>query len=196
MAKPSPDANNKMTSPFGHLLLRAFNTYTYAVVVCLLPLVLASNWLGETATALIVTGFGLVLLFILTYSTFWGTAERDRNLVLFGHMKEDRWRALRAACYSMIPLAVMTILAVADAYAGGFLPDWFKVVYRVVSLPFVFFVRTATDAPGPFSWLLILICGWTPFAAWFGYRNGTKLIRLMDRIVYKQKPRERDKRLR
>ena len=196
MAKPSPDANNKMTSPFGHLLLRAFNTYTYAVVICLLPLVLASNWLGETATALIVTGVGIILLFILTYSTFWGTAERDRNLVLFGHMKEDRWRALRATCYSMIPLAVMTILAVADAYAGGFLPDWFKVVYRVVSLPFVFFVRTATDAPGPFSWLLILICGWTPLAAWYGYRNGYTLVRLLDRLVYRQKPRDRDKRLR
>ena len=113
---------------------------------------------------------------------------------LFGAMAYKYYR--KDPVLAMIPLAVMTILAVADAYAGGFLPDWFKVVYRVVSLPFVFFVRTATDAPGPFSWLLILICGWTPLAAWYGYRNGYTLVRLLDRLVYRQKPRDRDKRLR
>ena len=187
---------NVMKSPFKYLVYRALNTYSYAIVICLLPLVVGARFFGDLGTAALISAVGMPVLFILTYCTFWGTAERDRNLVLFGHMKEDKLRALRAACYTMIPLAILTLLAVINAYAGGFMPDWFTLVYRVIAMPFMLFVRLALDSPGPFSWLLILICGWTPLAAWYGYRNGYTLVRLLDRLVYRQKPRDRDKRLR
>lgn len=186
---------NKMTSPFKYLIIRAINTYAYAVVVSLIPLVICSAFLSETLSSLIVSAVGMFLMFFLTYTAFWGTAERDRNLVLFGHIKEDKYRALRAALYVTVPLAVMTVLAIINTYVP-FLPNWFTVVYRVITLPFLFFVTSATSAPSPYSWLLILICGYMPLAAWLGYHNGYNLIRLMDRLIYKQKPREKDKRLR
>ncbi|MEA4824957.1 MAG: hypothetical protein VB111_12735 [Clostridiaceae bacterium] len=186
---------NKMTSPFKYLVIRAVNTYIYSVVISLIPLVICTAYLTETATTLIVSAVGMPLMFLFTYIAFWGTAERDRNLVLFGHIKEDKNRALRAAVYTAVPLAVLTLLAVANTYVP-FLPNMFTVVYRICTLPFIFFVNAATTAASPFSWLLILICAYMPFAAWLGYYNGYNLIRLMDRLVYKQKPREKDKRLR
>ena len=103
---------NKMTSPFKYLIIRAINTYAYAVVVSLVPLVICSAFLSETLSSLIVSAVGMFLMFFLTYTAFWGTAERARNLVLFGHLKEDKYRALRAALYVTVPLAVMTVRAI------------------------------------------------------------------------------------
>ncbi len=191
----NPDSSNKMKSPFRNLVVGASNAYISSVLISLIPLLLASSFLGDTAASLVTTIAGMVVLFWSTYSLFWHIAERDRNLVLYGHMQEDRFRALRASGLVMIPIAVMTILALVNSFTA-FLPTWFTVLYRVLALPFHFFVRTATENPSVLSCALILICAYSPLAAFLGYRNGYRLVRVLDRVVYKQKPRERDKRLR
>ena len=194
----TPDQNHP-TSPFRYMVLRTINTYIYAILICLLPLVIGTRFLtneeSDIGTQLLTTAVGMIVLFGLTYSTFWGTAERDRNLVIFGHMKEDKWRPVYGALVGMIPLAVVILLLVVHIYVP-FMPDWFDVICRIVLLPFILFTRHATDYPSAFSWALIFVTLWSPLAAYCGYYNGYHLIRLMDKLVYKQKPRSRDKRLR
>ncbi|MGI6335549.1 MAG: hypothetical protein ACOXZM_00530 [Eubacteriales bacterium] len=194
MSGKTPEQNeaNKMKSPFHHLVIRAFNTYTYSVIVSLVPLLVCTAYLTDFWTYIITTFVGMAVCFMLTYSAFWGTAERDRNLVLFGHIKEDKLRALRAALYASIPLAVLTLLYIVNVYVP-FLPNWFTVAYKIFALPFLGFVMNARP---PYAFLLIFICALSPLAAFLGYRNGYNLVRIMDRILYKQKPRDKDKRLR
>ena len=194
MAKPVVDPNHP-TSPMKHMVIRTINTYIYTILISLVPLVIGTRFFEERGAQLLTTVVGMLVLFALTYSVFWGTAERDRNLVIYGHLKENKLRGLQGALLGMIPLAILVVLVVINAYLP-FFPTWLTVVSRILLLPFSFFVRTAGDTPSAFSWLLILVCGWSPFAAWYGYHNGYSLIRLMDKLIYKQKPRNKDKRLR
>lgn len=199
MKKSNAPDQNHPTSPFRYMVIRTINTYIYAALICLVPLVIGTRFLSteesDAGTLILTTIVGMLVLFGLTYSTFWGTAERDRNLVIFGHMKENKWRPVFGALVGMIPLAVLILLLVVHTYVP-FMPGWFDVVCRVVLLPFILFMRRATDVPSAFSWMLIFVTLWSPIAAFCGYYNGYHLIRLMDKIIYKQKPRSRDKRLR
>jgi len=194
MAKPVNDPNHP-TSPMKYMVIRTINTYIYAVLISLVPLVVGTRFFEEKGAQILTTAVGMLVLFALTYSVFWGTAERDRNLVIYGHLKENKLRGVQGAALGMIPLAFLVVLVIVNTYVP-FFPTWLTVVSRIVLLPFSFFLRAASDAPTAFSWMLILICAWSPLAAWYGYHNGYALIRLMDKILYKQKPRNRDKRLR
>ena len=186
-----------MTSPFWHLVLRAFNTYTYAIVFTLVPLFAGIALFKDNTTAahLLSTILGVAMHAMLTYTTFWGTAERDRNLVLYGHIKEDKWRAVKASLCASIPLFLLTVLAVLNTYFV-FLPQSFTPIYRICTLPYLYFVTAATTAPVPGTAALLLIVLPGPIMAGWGYYNGYRLFRLRDKIIYKSKPREKDKRLR
>ncbi len=186
---------NKLKSPFYKMVIRCLNMQVYATTIALVPFVGFNSFMSAEWAAFLTSLIGLLLYYLLLYTVNWATAERDRNLVLYQHIREEKARGLRAGAYAAVPLFVMTLLALIQLWTGA-LGDVYMVVYRLIFLPFIFFINLAQNNPGPGAVLLLLTCALCPFSSWLGYRNGYKLLRLMDRIVYKQKPRAKDKRLR
>ena len=186
--------SNVMKSPFSHMVIRNLNMQLLATLITFIPFLLSVAFLTLEASALVTSLVGCIIYFVLIYNMNWATAERDRNLVLYGHMPEDKQRGLRAGIYAVIPLAVLTLVLIVFSYAGA-LPAWYQVLYKVLFLPFVVVTNwVITGTPLVFAG--ILVCALCPLAAWLGYHNGYNLIQIMPKVLYKQKPRPKDKRMR
>jgi len=185
--------DNRMTSPFYKMVLRIITMQLLSSLLILIVFLSLGSFLDEVWTAVICTVIGSYLYCVFIYANHWVTAERDRNLVLYKHIEKDMSRGLRSGIYAAIPTAVFTVFAVLQCYIQ--ISDFILPLYKIWMLPFIGLINLFEDFFPP---LMLLLCVITPFWAWFGYRNGYKLLRITDNIIYKgnKKPRSRDKRVR
>ena len=184
---------NRMTSPFYKMVIRVLLMQLLAMLLTLLIFLSVGSFLNEVWTSIICTVIGCYLYGIFIYANHWVTAERDRNLVLYNHIEKDMSRGLRSGLFAVIPTAILTVLAILQCYIN--ISDFILPFFKLWMLPFIGFINIFEDFFPP---LMLLLCAITPFCAWFGYRNGYKLQRITDKIIYagKRKPRSRDKRAR
>ena len=181
------NTENVMKSPFSHYVGRLLGMQIYTTFLTLIPFTIASALLDVGAASFITALFGIVVYCITIYTASWATGERDRNLVLYGHMHEDKLRGLKAGLCAVCPMLICTLLLIFNVYAS-FLPNWFLVCYRLIFLPFAFIVNWMTAHPA-LAFLGILVCAVCPAAAAYGYYNGRNLNQVLPKILYKQKPR-------
>lgn len=183
----------EMKSPFHKIVTGCITLQAIAIMITLILMMAAANFLDTIWIHLICTVLGVFLFGSMQYSACWGIAERERNLVKFGHLKEDKFRGLRAGIYATIPMAVIIIIAIIQSYTN-IMPEWVLPTCRFLLCPFVGLVALFVE--NNLAILLILLCGITPLCTWLGYRNGYKLYRFTDGLVYNTKPRSKDKRVR
>jgi hypothetical protein len=165
-----------------------------AMLLTLLIFLSLGSFLDGTWTAVICTTIGAYLYSVFIYASYWITAERDRNLVLYKHIEKDMSRGIRSGIYSVIPTFLLTLLAIVQCYTDS-ISVFLLPLYKLWMVPFIGLINLFV---GFFPPLFLLLCVPAPFFAWFGYRNGFKLMRISDKIIYKgnRKPRSRDKRVR
>lgn len=182
----------EMKSPFSKVVIGCITVKLIAILITFLVMMLLAGILDTIWVQLISTFVGIFFYTSMLYSACWNIAERDRNLVKFGHMEEDKMRGLKAGIYSTIPLFIFTVIAIFESYTGVF-PDFVLPVYRIITCPFIAIVVPCLD--NGLAFILVLLCGVTPLCTWLGYKNGYVLYRVMDKVVY-TKPRSKDKRIR
>lgn len=66
--------------------------------------------LSDEATIMIITIICLVIYLVLSYLEGWRRGERDHNLVLYGHMKEQKNRGFLAGLISQIPGLICAVI--------------------------------------------------------------------------------------
>ncbi|MDD6273654.1 MAG: hypothetical protein PUA86_02975 [Clostridiaceae bacterium] len=182
---------NRRTSPFhklvtGNLALQVMVTILAAILYAVL-----ANFMGDLAAGAITSAIFIPAYVSMIYTFYWGTAERERNMVLYGHMKEDKSRGLHSGLFSVIPLAIFTLVAIVLAYAGA--GANVIGIYRICTAPFLLLVNPLLEY-APFALLVLLV--FSPLASWWGYQNGYNLYRVWDHLIYKNgvKPRRGAKR--
>ena len=155
-----------------------------AVVLYIILRILAGTGIAN----LVVTCIFVPALLYAIYSNNWGTALKDKNLVQYGRLEENRYRGLISGLIGAIPVVVYTIFAIGIAQKQGVDSEAFA-AYKIFTAPYNLFTDyLSTRAP-----ILMLLYGiFSPAAAALGYHNGYKEYRIWDHILYENgiKPRK------
>ena len=171
---------NQRKSPFYKLVT---GNLSIQIIVTLLAVILYAvlmNFLQERTSALIVSAIFIPMYSIMIYTFAWGNAERERNMVLYGHMEEDLNRGLRSGILAVVPILLFSLIVIILAYAGA--GANVIGVYRMCTAPFLVFVNPMIEYT-PF--LIPFVAVFSPFFSWWGYRNGYALYRVWDHLIYK-----------
>ena len=171
---------NRRRSPFYKLVTGNLSIQVLLTILAAILYAVLVNFLDELPAGIITSGIFIPAYMAMIYTFAWGTAESERNMVLYGHMKEDQSRGLRSGLCAVIPLVLYSFVAMTLAYMGtganaiG--------VYRICTAPFILFVNPLIEY-APFA--LPVTAVFAPFSAWWGYRNGYRLYRVWDHLIYK-----------
>lgn len=142
---------------------------------------------------LLATVVGLYFFFSFFYSRSWSTGERDRNLVMYGHINQDMLKGLKAGFLSNIPLFVLSLFVVIEAYTD-LIPSVYRFFFNMLASPFLFFTTKLYDAG--LAFLIPLICLIAPVFSWLGYIHGYNLHEPLLKFIYlsqEQKKRYRSR---
>ncbi len=142
----------------------------------------------------IATGIACLLLWRTLYVEAWGTGDRDCNLVQFGRIARQPYKAALAGFLAQLPgllLAILALLQRQEVLAG----TWATWGCSGLYLPFFWLFSLWGSASGYWVYLIPPIV--LPLFCQMGYALGYRRISLMQKIVYRQDvPREKDKRMR
>lgn len=189
--------SNKMKSPLWRITLNLLGAQLVASILTLIVMTLTISVFGEDnpVPGQIIAGIlGLLLTFLMTYSSAWYVGDRDVNLVKFKHIQENILKGLMAGGLAQIlGFVVAVLLLILPASPDGFNPIDF--VYRLFYMPFTALFGIPSFINGVLRFIPLLI---VPCSAWWGYYNGYHMISMYRKIVYQNKPisKEKDKRLR
>lgn len=181
---------NKLSSPFLRLVVRAFNMQLMTVAITLIIFVLATygqdkGWFTERGALTVTTVIGFLVHFFLEYKVFWGIGERDRNLVIYHHLEEHPLRGLWAGCTASVPMIFAVAAYIMDC-SRHFLSVGETLVCRMYALQYIGFFQLAAEHPAN-AWLLAFTCLYMPLLCGIGYRNGYRLVEVGTKLVYKKK---------
>ncbi len=181
MSKNKPD-NNSVKSPlyvfvFGLLKKQGIIFAISLIILLSVSIVLPTIW-AQAITTII----GLYMYFELIYSYSWSAGERDRNLVMYNHIKADDLKGLKAGILSNIPIIILTFLVILQPYISV-IPETTRFIFNAVTSPFILFSDIVYKAN--MTYLLILILPILPFISWLGYRHGNLLKEPTARLMYK-----------
>lgn len=171
---------NRRTSPFRKLVTGHMSIQVIVTVMAAIAYVVLQQFLDLGRAAAITSAIFIPMYVSMTYTFCWGAAERERNMVKFGHMEEDLTRGWRSGLYSVIPLLVFSIVVIVLAYTGN--GSNIIGIYRICTAPFLSFVNPLIEY-APFALPVTVI--FAPLAGWWGYHNGNRLYRVWDHILYK-----------
>ena len=185
------DNYNKMSSPFSKLILNNLSLQIMftigAIVIYFLVATIADSHIG----GIVVTCIFVPLYCYAVYSNNWGTALRDKNLVKYGHIEENRKRGFLSGLICAIPIFVYTCFAISFAVNLGVDSVKFA-TYKICTAPYTLFTDyLSSRAPA----LMLLYSVFSPVFAALGYRNGYKEYRIWDHILYENgiKPKKGEK---
>lgn len=174
----NPD--NRLKSPFRKLVTGNLSLQVMVTVLAAILFAVLTNFLDDMAAAAITSVMFIPAYVAMIYTFTWGIAERERNMVLYGHMEEDKSRGWRSGLCAAIPLAAYSVVTMVLAYMGT--GASVIGVYRICTAPFLIFVNPLIEY-APFA--LPVTAFFAPFASWWGYRNGYILYRVWDHLIYK-----------
>lgn len=171
---------NRLTSPFRKLVTGNLSLQVMVTILAAILFAVLTNFLDDITAAAITSAIFIPAYVAMIYTFAWGVAERERNMVLYGHMQEDKGRGLRSGLWAAVPLVVCSIIVMILAYMGR--GTTFIGIYRICTAPFLLFVNPLIEY-APFALPITAI--FAPFASWWGYRNGYVLYRFWDHLIYK-----------
>ena len=175
------DNYNKMTSPFSKLVINNLSLQIMGTVCAIIVYVIVETLAGMHTADIVVTCIFVPAYCIAVYLNNWGTAARDHNLVLYGHIKEHRSRGFWSGLVSAVPLFVYTVIAIVFIYTKG--PECYEFgIYKICAAPFILF-SNFLNSRAPY--LMVLYSACSPAFAALGYHNGYKEYRISDHILYK-----------
>lgn len=177
---------NRLTSPFHKLVTGNLSLQVMITILAAILYAVLANFLEDFIAGAITSAIFVPAYVAMVYTFAWGAAERDRNLVLYGHMEEDKGRGLRSGLFAAVPLVLYSLIVMVLAYSGAGVNV--IGVYRICAAPFIFFVNPLIEY-APFA--LPLTAVFAPLAAWWGYRNGYTLYRVWDHLIYKNGVKKR-----
>lgn len=188
------ESPNKYSMPRFTFFL--FLRYVVAALICLMlslsVLLLINSVLGRVVCQLL----NFCVLFSLPYGLAWQAGSSDRNKHLFGRVKEDRRKGLKAGVIASIPfflLSVLLILARAGLFTGEYLYP-----YRLLScifFPLNYSLLAGTLSLGEMGWGVVILSACTnlilPIIPAFGYALGYRELSIHERFFYKNPSKKR-----
>lgn len=190
------ESPNKYGTP--RLTFFLFLRYVVADLICLMTslsvLLLINSVIGRVVCQLL----NFCVLFSLPYGLAWQAGNSDRNKRLFGRVREDLWKGLKAGTLAGLPFVAAGILLLL-AKAGLFTAD-FLYPYRLINcifFPLNYSLLAGTLSLAEMSWGPVILSSCftlvLPVAPAFGYLFGYREISLHERFFYKN-GRKKDKR--
>lgn len=134
--------------------------------------------------------FTIILLFAFFYNPMWLEGDKDKNLVNFKRIEEDKYRGFKVGLIAIIPsllLSILLILSKIGAFYNILLP--YKLInssyFGLNSLIFSN-VFKVTDI----NWVSIIISALlpilTPLVCGLAYIFGYNRIMMIEKVVYKK----------
>ncbi len=173
-----------------------FFRYVATALICLMlslsVLLLINSVLGRIVCQFL----NFCVLFSLPYGLAWQAGNSDRNKHLFGRVKEDQWKGLKAGLIACIPFfaaAVLLILARAGLFTGEYLYP-----YRLINcifFPLNYSLLAGTLSLAEMSWSSVILSACTtlvmPIVPAFGYALGYRELSIYERVFYKSNRKKR-----
>ena len=176
---------NIRKSMFWRIVIEVILLQVATVLFYIVFAVLFANFFEEQTYRLLSTIISVAILYIWIYTILWTLAERDRNLVKYKHIKENKHKGLIIGLYSSIPGGICVILALLKALFPA-LPEFFMSIYRIYYSYFSG-VTDILERSTPLAYIVPLL--FPPAFTALGYYNGYKLFRIRDKLLYKNKKR-------
>ncbi len=149
---------------------------------------------GDEATVLIITLICLAIYLVLSYLEGWRRGERDHNLVLYGHMKEQKNRGFLAGLVSQIPglICAVILLFPSASFNVARLARYFYIHCNA-------FLVSVDDmlAAGSIPDILWSLCYFLPavipvVVVGIAYRLGYRSFRILDKLMWKKPDGKRE----
>jgi hypothetical protein len=172
--------NPGMSSPFHKLVTGSLSIQVIATVFAAVVYAVSANNMSALSAELITSCVFIPVYMMMIYTFFWGVGERERNMIKYGRMEEDKTRGLRAGVYAAIPVGIIAVLASFMLYFAD--DSGIVGVFRLCAAPLILIVNYFLVL-APFALLLVAV--FPVAAAYFGYRNGMNVFRLWDKLIYK-----------
>lgn len=174
------NSDNKLKSPFYKLVTGNLSIQVMITLLAIICYAALTRFLSERISALITTVVFLPAYVWMIYTFAWGAGERERNMVLYGHMTEDKSRGIRSGLIAAVPVFLFSLITAVLALSGrgGNVIG----VYRMCTAPFIWLVNPLIEYT-PYA--LVLTAVFSPLFSWLGYRNGYVLYRMWDHLIYK-----------
>jgi len=170
---------------FGRSVLGSF---LGAIFVIIIGMALDSTFLKVVAQIISITMFVGII-----YATAWNEGDKDKNLVGFGRIKEDKLKGVKLGLVVMIPYMFSGILLLLGLL--GVTTD-LQAIYRIIHFQILVILNELMDAAKSswngliFGTLYYLI---VPIASGVGYYLGYKRIAVLNKIMYGKQPTGADK---
>lgn len=170
---------------FGRSVLGSF---LGAIFVIIIGMALDSTFLKVVAQIISITMFVGII-----YATAWNEGDKDKNLVGFGRIKEDKLKGVKLGLVVMIPYMLSGILLLLGLL--GVTTD-LQAIYRIIHFQILVILNELMDAAKSswngliFGTLYYLI---VPIASGVGYYLGYKRIAVLNKIMYGKQPTGADK---
>ena len=134
-----------------------------------------------------------VLCFIgMVYAGEWNDGDKDKNLVGFGRIKEDKLKGVKIGAVVMIPYILGGIILLLGLL--GITVD-LSAIYRVINFHIVILLNLVMDSAES-SWEGLILgtiyyIVTVPIAGGIGYYLGYRRIAVLNKIMYGKNPTEK-----
>ena len=179
----------KMIIPsYGNMLLGGILCFFVAVSLSML------NFLPMVLINILLFIFLIPLYSMLIYSPIWTEADRNRNMVQFGHLEEDKFKGLKIGIFLIIPYLIANLVLTLSWCKV--IPDIYP-IYKIFNshlwpLMNILNFNASVEKMNIFS---IMICWLTSFypliVSVIAYFLGFKGISVSEKLIYKNKPRKK-----
>ncbi len=170
---------------FGRSVLGSF---LGAVFVVIIGMALNSTFLKVVAQSI-----SIIMFVGIIYATAWNEGDKDKNLVGFGRIKEDKLKGVKLGAIVMIPYMLSGVLLVLGLL--GITTD-LQAIYRIIHFQILVILNELMEAAksswnglifGTLYYLLV------PIASGVGYYLGYKRIAVLNKMMYGKQPTGADK---
>ena len=136
--------------------------------------------------------FCFATLAVILYPAIWKTGSKDRNLVHFGHIAEDKLKGLKVGIVAIIPAFLLFAFFVATKgnISANFPAGWLKFL-NANAYSFIDLLQNGAMKLSEISALKLVLMALTqitvPLICYLAYYLGYKEISIADKLMYKKK---------
>ncbi len=177
------------------LALSSYGSFLIAILLCfILAISIAALDSPTWAMNLILFVLMIPLYVVLIYNPIWTEGDRNRNMIQFGHIQYDKWKGLKVGLLMAIPYLLTNLMLTLSKF--GVLPNLFW-LYKILNAHLwpLLNILDPTALAADMTILGLVICWLTSFyptiIAVVAYFLGYKGIMVMEKLIYKNKPRKK-----
>lgn len=175
-------------SSYGNMLLGGILSFFVAVSLSML------NFFPMALINVLLFVFLIPLYSMLIYSPIWTEADRNRNMVQFGHLEEDKLKGLKIGAFLTIPYLIANLVLTLSWCKV--IPDLYP-IYKIFNShlwPLMNILNFSANVE-KMNLLSIIICWLTSLyplvVSVVAYALGFKGISVTEKLIYKNKPHKK-----